>query len=158
MTAMTPSRTAGHVGTCGAPYNSAPHLPSPLSTSSDDCPLAMYQGPGADLSGGGDGWNDEVSPVRLLALVFSGLSTTGFHVTFASDVAYRLSAGRDTVFLKQGAKVQRAVFAVRFRKPGTLLLVNAPMIVQNIFVTCLQVGCVSLCPPKLPCSGGILSP
>ena len=108
------------------------------------CCMSLFAG--ADLSGGGDGWNDEVSPVRLLALVFSGLSTTGFHVTFASEVAYRLSAGRDTVFLKQGAKVQRTVFALTFRRPGTLLLVDAPMIVQNIFVTCLR---VRICPSLL---------
>lgn len=77
--------------------------------------------------------------MRLLAHAFSGLSTTGYHVTFASEVAYGVAAGRDTVFLKQGPRIQRAVFALTFRKPGTLILVDAPAVVQNLFVSCLQV-------------------
>ncbi|RSH82787.1 uncharacterized protein EHS24_007782 [Apiotrichum porosum] len=86
----------------------------------------------------GDGWNDEATPLRLLIGSIRGLAATGWHAHAAADVAYRLSCGRDTLFLRQGPPVQRAVFAITFRKPSILMLVDAPHVVQNVFITRLK--------------------
>lgn len=89
--------------------------------------------------GSGDGWNDEASPLHLLISVIRGLASTGWHAQVATDVAYRVSSGRDTLFLRKGPPAQRAVFAVTFRKPNEIFLVNAPDVVQAVFLARLKV-------------------